>query len=296
MFNALRLGRSRFLQCARPSVRSVRSSLNASPSILQFRQYSSRKSENQLPKLRYFFLIFALGTAGFLASLNLVGENRNKHEVKESDLKNEKSDLKKRAFKDNEAFVVFVLGGPGSGKGTQCARIVNDYKFAHLSAGDLLRAEQQRPGSKYGDLIRNHIKSGQIVPQEITIELLKSAMRAEMEKGISHFLIDGFPRKMDQALTFEEDVVPCKFVLFFQCPQNVMLERLISRGQTSGRDDDNIESIKKRFKVFVDQSMPVVEYFDSADKVAKLQCDEPVDSVYADVCKALAKHGVNKTN
>lgn len=292
MFNTLRIGRAGILQ---KTFRPVNRMLLAPRGRVLSRTYaSSPGNDNKLPKMRYFFLIMGLGTVGFLASLKLVGEKRNKNEVAPEDVRPD-SGLKPRAFKDNEAFVIFVLGGPGSGKGTQCAQIVRDYNFAHLSAGDLLRAEQQCPGSEYGDLIKSYIKSGQIVPQEITIALLESAMRAEIEKGTNHFLIDGFPRKMDQALTFEETVVPCKFVLFFECPQNVMLERLISRGKTSGRDDDNIESIKKRFKVFVDQSMPVVEYFDSANKVAKLQCDEPVEKVYADVQAQLLRHGVEKS-
>lgn len=107
------------------------------------------------------------------------------------------------AFSEDEATVIFVLGGPGSGKGTQCAKLVKDYGFTHLSAGDLLRAEQAREGSKYGQLIADYIKAGDIVPQEVTLALLEQAMRESESKK---FLIDGFPRKMDQALKFEEDV------------------------------------------------------------------------------------------
>ena len=88
------------------------------------------------------------------------------------------------------------------------------YNFAHLSAGDLLRAEQDRPDSQFGDLIRTHIREGKIVPMEVTIKLLENAMDAALESksgegwgdGRGRFLIDGFPRKMDQALKFEEDV------------------------------------------------------------------------------------------
>lgn len=112
-------------------------------------------------------------------------------------------DTKKRAFDSNDVSVIFVLGGPGSGKGTQCAKLVTDYHFEHLSAGDLLRAEQAREGSKYGQLIADYIKAGEIVPQEITLALLEQAMR---ESKASKFLIDGFPRKMDQALKFEDEV------------------------------------------------------------------------------------------
>ncbi len=103
---------------------------------------------------------------------------------------------------------------PYLGKGTQCSLLVDKYHFSHLSAGDLLRAEQDRPNSQYGDLIRTHIREGKIVPMEVTIKLLENAMHAVIqsksgqgwEGGKGRFLIDGFPRKMDQALKFEEDV------------------------------------------------------------------------------------------
>lgn len=91
-----------------------------------------------------------------------------------------------------EATVIFVLGGPGAGKGTQCANLVRDYAFKHLSAGDLLREEQDRPGSKRGEEIKTHIRDGTIVPMEVTIELLKEAMNRAMKDERKHrFLIDG---------------------------------------------------------------------------------------------------------
>lgn len=194
---------------------------------------------------------------------------------------------KKPAFSQDELSVIFVLGGPGAGKGTQCTKLVNDYGFVHLSAGDLLRAEQNREGSKYGALIKDCIKEGLIVPQEVTVALIKQAIEENFAKGKKNFLVDGFPRKMDQAITFEEEIVPSVMTLFFNCPESIMLERLIERGKTSGRADDNIESIKKRFRTFIETSMPVVEYFDKQKKVIKVSCDQPVDEVYGQVVAAI---------
>ena len=71
------------------------------------------------------------------------------------------------AFKSEEVTVIFVLGGPGAGKGTQCEKLVTQHNFVHLSAGDLLRAEQKREGSTYGDLIAQYIREGEIVPMEV---------------------------------------------------------------------------------------------------------------------------------
>ncbi|KAF2454916.1 adenylate kinase-domain-containing protein [Lineolata rhizophorae] len=193
--------------------------------------------------------------------------------------------------------VIFVLGGPGAGKGTQCARLVSEYGFAHLSAGDLLREEQDRPGSQFGDLIRENIKNGVIVPMEVTIALLEAAMGRVMEgEGKRKFLIDGFPRKMDQALKFEEAVCPSAFTLFFDCPEDILLERLMKRGQTSGRSDDNAESIRKRFKTFVETSMPVVDFYEKQGKVVKIEATGSPDEVYETVKERLRERGVEAGN
>ncbi|KAK1782052.1 adenylate kinase-domain-containing protein [Copromyces sp. CBS 386.78] len=187
------------------------------------------------------------------------------------------------AFSPTDVTVIFVLGGPGAGKGTQCARLVRDYGFTHLSAGDLLRAEQDRPGSQYGQLIQDCIKNGAIVPMEVTVALLENAMRdtlraARTRKG--RFLIDGFPRKMDQAVKFEEVVCPAKMVLFYDCPEEEMERRLLERGKTSGRADDNADSIRKRFRTFVETSMPVVDYFEKQGKVVKVDSTPGPEKVY----------------
>ncbi|RYP54322.1 hypothetical protein DL768_000896 [Monosporascus sp. mg162] len=197
-------------------------------------------------------------------------------------------------FSPEDVTVIFVLGGPGAGKGTQCSRLVREYGFTHLSAGDLLRAEQDRPGSQFGDLIRDYIKNGQIVPMEVTVQLLENAMAAAMgadpvqvQAGKSDlrgrkgkFLIDGFPRKFDQAVKFEEAVCPARFVLFYDCPESEMERRLLERGKTSGRADDNADSIRKRFRTFVETSMPVVEYFARQDRVITVDARPEPDAVY----------------
>ncbi|PVH94986.1 UMP-CMP kinase-like protein [Periconia macrospinosa] len=200
-------------------------------------------------------------------------------------------------FSPEEVTVIFVLGGPGAGKGTQCSNLVTDYGFEHLSAGDLLREEQNRPGSEFGEMIKTYIKEGTIVPMEVTIQLLENAMKAAMEKdGRKMFLIDGFPRKLDQAHAFERSVVPSKFTLFFDCPEDIMEKRLLNRGKTSGRADDNIESIKKRFRTFVETSMPVVKEFESQGRVVKVDATRSPEEVYQDVKEKIKAWGVEPIN
>ncbi|CRK41947.1 hypothetical protein VD0002_g609 [Verticillium dahliae] len=188
-------------------------------------------------------------------------------------------------FSPKTTTVLFVLGGPGAGKGTQCANLVKHHGFTHLSAGDLLRAEQDRPGSQFGQLIKDYIKDGLIVPMEVTVQLLENAMQATIDAAgpgaAEHrFLIDGFPRKMDQAVKFEAAVCPAKLVLFYDCPEATMEARLLERGKTSGRADDNAESIRKRFRTFVETSMPVVDYFAQEGRVIKIDATSTPEDVY----------------
>jgi len=199
-------------------------------------------------------------------------------------------------FDPQKVTVLFILGGPGAGKGTQSANLVRDYGFVHLSAGDLLREEQDKEGSKYGQLIKDYIKDGLIVPMEVTVKLLENAMRAKLDKnGTGKFLIDGFPRKMDQAVFFEETVCPSKYTVFLDCPEDLMRERLLNRGKTSGRSDDNEESIIKRFKTFVNTSMPVVEHFSQEGRVIKVPANGTVDDVYEKLVKSLAEKGISSS-
>lgn len=106
--------------------------------------------------------------------------------------------------------------------------------------------------------------------KDITLGLLKKAM--ERAAGANGFLIDGFPRKLDQAEAFEREIGTCKFVLYFECNERTLEHRLLTRGQTSGRSDDNAESIKKRFVTFKNTSFPVIQYYMNNDKCVKVGC------------------------
>ncbi|TYZ58978.1 hypothetical protein PybrP1_011762 [[Pythium] brassicae (nom. inval.)] len=177
--------------------------------------------------------------------------------------------------------VLFVLGGPGAGKGTQCSKLVEKYGFVHLSAGDLLREERQS-GSENGELIDRMIKEGQIVPVQITLALLQQAM---VTSGRDLFLVDGFPRNFDNLQGWQAEMAPAEFqvegVLFFDCPESVMEARLLERGKTSGRSDDNAEAIRKRFHTYLESTMPVVEYYAARDKVFKVDATPGPDDVFA---------------
>lgn len=186
--------------------------------------------------------------------------------------------------------VVFVLGGPGAGKGTQCAKLVENFGFVHLSAGDCLRAARDS-GSADGQLINEYICEGRIVPVDITVKLLKEAMEASGNKKV---LVDGFPRNLDNLEGWDRvmgSAAQVRFVLFFDCPEEVMVARLTERGKTSGRVDDNLESIRKRLRTYMDSTMPIVDEFDKAGKVRKVDGNRPVEEISADVEKLMRAEG-----
>jgi len=183
--------------------------------------------------------------------------------------------------------VVFVLGGPGAGKGTQCGKIVDAFGWTHLSAGDLLRAER-KSGSAQGQMIDEYIKEGKIVPVEVTVKLLIDAIRAD---GGSRFLVDGFPRNTNNLSGWQQvagSSLQLGGVLFFDCPEATMEERLLERGKTSGRSDDNIESIRKRFHTYQNETTPILAYYDHQEIVHKIDGTREVDAVWADTKGAIA--------
>lgn len=183
----------------------------------------------------------------------------------------------------NRPYVVFILGGPGSGKGTQCQKIAREFSYEHLSAGDLLRAERTSSDSEYGPLIEEHIQNGTIVPVEITCSLLEKAMN---KSGRNKFLIDGFPRNQDNLEGWKrvmEDKVNLQFVLFFDCPKEVCVQRCLDRGKSSGRADDNEDSLKKRFVTYFDATMPIIDHYKKLSLVKEVDATRSQEDVFKDV-------------
>ncbi|XP_047536052.1 UMP-CMP kinase [Vanessa atalanta] len=180
--------------------------------------------------------------------------------------------------------VVFVLGAPGAGKGTQCSLISKEFGFVHLSAGDLLREERQRPGSEYGEMIEEKIRNGEIVPVEVTCSLIHKAIQ---NSGQTRFLIDGFPRNKDNLEGWERvmsEKTKLLFVLFFECSRDICTERCLKRGAAgSGRSDDNMESLKKRFNTYINDTMPIINYYDKQGLVRRINAEVAPEEVFKDV-------------
>ncbi|OCT84981.1 hypothetical protein XELAEV_18023143mg [Xenopus laevis] len=170
------------------------------------------------------------------------------------------------------------------------------YGYTHLSAGDLLRDERKKPDSQYGELIESYIRDGKIVPVEITISLLQRAMEQTMaiDTNKHKFLIDGFPRNEDNLQGWERTMngkADVSFVLFFDCDNETCIERCLERGKSSGRSDDNRESLEKRIQTYLQSTRPIIDLYEKTGKVRKVDASKSVDEVFTKVQDIFGREG-----
>lgn len=201
---------------------------------------------------------------------------------------------------DDKVKIIFVLGGPGSGKGTVCARLVNEYGLNHISAGDELRAARDA-GTEMSTLINNYILDGKIVPVEITCALLKNAIDrtpvnpVDMTDGNRVFLIDGFPRNAENiegwqaafADAYKSEKMQDVCVLHLVADQETMVQRCLGRAAEQARNDDNISSIRKRLQTYEESTKPVLERFRKDGKVYDINANLSADMVFMKICHIL---------
>ena len=183
--------------------------------------------------------------------------------------------------------VIFIVGPPGVGKNTQCDKLVEKYKFIHFGAGDLLRAESKKD-TEDGKLINSLISQGKIVPVKITCSLLKKAMDEAGKKNI--FLIDGYPRNQDNIDGWNEvfgENYKLITSIILGCDEELLEKRLLQRAQHSGRSDDKVDVIKKRFKVYMEQSHPIEAKLKEMGPFIEVQAAGTIDEVFEKIVKEL---------
>ncbi|KAH0785732.1 Adenylate kinase family protein [Histomonas meleagridis] len=183
--------------------------------------------------------------------------------------------------------VIFVLGGPGSGKGTQAIAASKEFKFGYASAGDLLRAEAANPNSQNGKRIAEIINAGQLVPPELLVDTLKNAI---ISSESQYFLLDGFPRSLLQDDKFREQVGKAAACLMLDAPDEVLIERLRSRGANSGRADDNDNVIPTRIANYKKETLPVLERYQKEGMLETINANQPIEKVYNDFLQVLRKY------
>ena len=187
--------------------------------------------------------------------------------------------------------VVFVIGGPGSGKGTVCSRLARESAdTVHISIGDIMRKESKDPSSPLYAFLQTSLRDGRLSPDDVTVKLLRDAMNVEIASRPQGsrllFLIDGFPRTVEQGKMFEEVVCPSRLVLHLDAPADVMTARILSRAESQRRrgeevrSDDNLESLSKRFETHRSLCGPVVEYYKGLRKLCTLNATMSREMVY----------------
>lgn len=177
---------------------------------------------------------------------------------------------------------LILFGPPGSGKGTQAAKLVEKYALLHISTGDLFRYEMGND-TELGQLAKSYIAKGELVPDEVTIGMLKNKVNANPD--VSGYIFDGFPRTIAQAkaldafLNEKEDEITALIAL--DVDDEEIVGRLLNRGKTSGRADDNDESIiRNRIEVYNNETSPVFDFYDEADKAFKVEGIGSIEEIY----------------
>ncbi len=185
---------------------------------------------------------------------------------------------------------IVIFGAPGSGKGTQSERIVEKYGINHISTGDVLRAEIKN-GTELGKTAKGYIDQGQLIPDELMIDILASVFDSFKDsKGV---IFDGFPRTIAQAEALKKMVgergQDVSVMVDLEVPEDELMVRLIKRGKDSGRADDNEETIKKRLHVYHSQTAPLIDWYKNEKKYQHINGLGTMEGIFAEICEAIDK-------
>ena len=157
---------------------------------------------------------------------------------------------------------IVIFGAPGSGKGTNSAILVDEFKLDHISTGDVLRAEIKN-GTELGKIAQSYIDHGNLIPDELMIDILAS--KYDSFKDSKGVIFDGFPRTIAQAEALkkmlEERGEKISAMINLEVDESLLMDRLLRRATLEGRADDNEVTIKKRFEVYHSQTAPLIEWF-----------------------------------
>lgn len=182
-----------------------------------------------------------------------------------------------------------LLGAPGSGKGTQAARLRDHLQVPHISTGDLLRAEVAA-GSKLGVEAKEVMARGELVSDAILLGMLEERFsRPDTGNG---FILDGYPRNLAQAdamgKLLERIDQPMDHAVFLQVPNELLVERIAGRAQAEGRADDSPDSVRTRLKIYNDSTAPVVEYYRQHGQLKVVEGVGSLDDVFVRIIDAIA--------
>lgn len=187
---------------------------------------------------------------------------------------------------------IVLFGPPGAGKGTQSEKIIENFGLKHISTGDLFR-KHLGEGTELGKKAQGYMDNGKLVPDEVVIGMVEDFLAANTEaKG---FIFDGFPRTVAQAealdLLLEKHDTAINAMLMLDVPQDELKRRLLERGKTSGRaDDQNEEKINVRIQEYLNKTLPVAEFYEKQGKMSKIKGVGTIDGIFEDISSAIKAH------
>jgi len=183
---------------------------------------------------------------------------------------------------------VVIFGPPGSGKGTQSEKIIEKYGLAHISTGDILRQEI-KDGSELGNTAKAYIDKGELVPDATIIGMLEKKLASL--SGAKGVIFDGFPRTVDQAAALKEMLhkhgEDVNVMLNLEVHREELIDRLLKRGEQSGRSDDNLETIEKRINVYQEQTAPVIDFYKKEGTYRSIKGIGGIDDIFGRICEAI---------
>jgi len=184
---------------------------------------------------------------------------------------------------------IIICGAPGCGKGTQSDLLVEKYKLEHLSTGDLLRKEIATR-SELGLIAESYIVNGNLVPDEMIINILTKSIDDQAE-GVNGVILDGFPRTVAQAEALEIMLnkvdKQIAVLVDLKVDNDELINRLLHRGETSGRCDDNLEIIKKRLEVYEVKTAPVSDFYKNKNKYAAIDGIGSVEEIFGRISEVI---------
>lgn len=186
---------------------------------------------------------------------------------------------------------IVIFGAPGSGKGTQSARIIDKYGLYHISTGEVLRDEIAR-GTELGKVADSYISKGQLIPDDLMVSILEDVLNRE-EKAKKGVVFDGFPRTIPQAEALRKMLqkrgTDLHAVIGLEVPEDELVQRMLLRGKETGRADDNLETIKNRLQVYHKQTQPLREFYTGEGKYHAVDGTGVVDEIFGRISDHLDK-------
>jgi adenylate kinase len=186
---------------------------------------------------------------------------------------------------------VLLIGPPGAGKGTQASRIADHFDLARIATGDLLR-EQVANGTELGKVAKEYMDRGDLVPDDIVIEMTRDRMVEASEEG--GYVLDGYPRTLAQAEAAYRWAtargIQFDLTLYFEIEEDELLARLAGRAREQHRSDDTEETVRHRLEVFAAQTHPLVDYYQRRGILVRINAVGPVDAISEEIFATLHWH------